>query len=44
MVKCGIHQIAKPYYVLCEILGDTYNPAELDNPFEMEAWRMKAGL
>lgn len=43
-VKYGVDQIARPYYELCEALGDTYNPAEFENPFEMETWRTEAGL
>lgn len=43
-INYGVDQIAEPYYELCEALGDTYNPAEFDNPFEMETWRTEAGL
>ena len=43
-IKYGVDQVARPYYELCEALGDTYNPAEFENPFEMETWRTEAGL
>ncbi len=43
-IKYGVDRIAKPYYALCEALGDTYSPAEFENPFEMETWRTEAGL
>ena len=43
-IKYGVDQIGKPYYEMCEALGETYGSAEFENPFEMETWRTEAGL
>lgn len=43
-IKYGVDQIARPYYELCEALGDTYKLGEFDNPFQFEMWMKQAGM
>lgn len=43
-IKYGVNEIARPYYELCEALGDTYKLGEFDNPFQLEMWMKQAGM